>query len=380
MKLILGYSKTGESVARFLAKTGEKFVIYDDKNPVDLPEYDIVIKSPGVPLSHPLCAGKKVITDLDLFKPRAKVIALTGSSGKTTLATLIYNFLKANNIETALGGNIGIPVLDLPVLSENGIYILEMSSFQLETEPALEIDIAIFLNFMPNHLDRHETMEKYFQAKMNIFKHAKAGIVSPQVRHGERAAALAKAAAWPSMDHHGAFHAPRDDNPAAILEKVAELLNLSKTHIPSVIKNLEPLEHRLEKIAEKNNVIYINDSKSTTFFSVAYGIDNTKDLGEIHLIMGGLLKENDPSYLLPFLSHVKHLYIFGQDREKIRQLFNTGETFETLEDVMTHLKLNPKKKSVVLLSPGGTSFDLYQNYIERGKHFKAIVKNIPSHL
>jgi len=400
MKLILGYSKTGQSVERFLKKHNEDFVIYDDKNPVDLPAYDMVIKSPGVPLSHPLCQGKKVINEFDLFKPKARVIAITGSSGKTTMATLIHAFLEKNNIETALGGNIGTPILDLPELSKNGIYVLEMSSFNLETAPTLPIDIGILLNFMPNHLDRHGTMEDYLKAKMNIFKHARVGVLPSVILSSAK-----------DLLKDEILHAVQNDDPQTILTKIADILHLPHTHIAFVIKEFKPLEHRLEKILEKDNVIYINDSKATTFFSVAYGIEKTKDLGEIHLIMGGLLKEDDPSYLLPFLKNVRQLYIFGADRLKIQKMLcepssrseaqsteNPGSTqplmdpgslafaksrddafkmisencqiFDTIEDVLKNLKFNPSKKSVVLFSPGGASFDQYKNYIDRGEAFK----------
>lgn len=369
MKLILGYGKTGESIARFFTKKGEikgdDFFIYDDQNPCEIRPYDIVFKSSGVPLTHPLCLNKKVMTELDLFRPKARVIAVTGTSGKTTITTLIYEFLKYNHVEVVIGGNIGTPVLDLPELSKNGIYVLELSSFQLETAPNLPIDIAIWLNLMPNHLDRHETMENYYQAKFNIFKHAKQAIICEHFQNVPS----------PTIPFLMA-----KQNPASILERVAEILNLPKEGIEHVISQFKGIEHRLEVIPTKHeHVTFVNDSKATTFFAVAYAIEKYKDQGDIHLIMGGMLKESDPSYLGPFLKYVSKFYIFGKERQKIQNLLNpfkSSEIFETLQDVMAHLKIDFQNKTIVLFSPGGTSYDLYKIYSERGDDFKKQVLKI----
>ena len=271
MKLILGYSTTGASIARFLEKRGEAFIIYDDKNPVmNLPHYDIVIKSPGVPLSHPLCVGKKVINDLDLFAQilpnGARVIGITGSTGKTTLATLIDALFRYNGKEVALGGNIGTPVLDLPILSSEGVYVLEMSSFQLETAPVLPIDLAIITNIVPNHLDRHGTMEAYKLSKMNIFNYAKNRLYGLETLE--------------------------------ILDSVVNLFNLSKESPQVVLSEFKGLEHRLEIVAQRDHVTYVNDSKGTTFYAVGFALERFKNQGDIHLIMGGGIKEHSAAHYL----------------------------------------------------------------------------------
>lgn len=350
-KLILGHSATGASVERFLEKRGEDFVIYDDKNPLArLPDYDIVIKSPGVSLTHPLCEGKTVINDLDLFAqilPQgARIIGITGSTGKTTLATLVDALFRYNKREVALGGNIGTPVLDLPVLSKDGVYILEMSSFQLETAPILPIDLAIITNIVPNHLDRHGTMEAYTASKMNILNLAKAHLIESDTRK--------------------------------ILAYIADMFHLPQESINTVLSQFKGLEHRLEIVAQHNNVIYVNDSKGTTFYSVGFAIERFKDQGEIHLIMGGGIKELSAAYLEPFMPFVEKLYIFGKNKAQMAEMLSPYKKpyglFETLDDVIHSLALNQNKVSIVLLSPGATSYDLYQNYMERGKHFKALIK------
>jgi len=250
-------------------------------------------------------------------------------------------------------------------------------------------------------------MENYAAAKLNIFNHAKVGIVGQKLpyqypvpvtyinrlpEHSEGAKTNIESAYSSSMSLDLSLHCvpfkktvtdslpiiKTSQEPRDILEAVATLLDLPKEGVDVVLSHFKGIEHRLEVVATKGNTTFINDSKGTTFFAVGFAINKVKEQGLLHLIMGGGIKEYDAAYLEPFLKHVHKLYIFGPNKNQFIEMLSPYYhkefyTFNTLDDVFANLMLDPLAHNTVLMSNGGTSYDLYKVYTERGDHFKRLV-------
>ncbi len=450
---ILGLGKSGMSAAKELkkhninviawdAKTGlqeeaKKFdVKIQDLEAVDFNTIDILITSPSIPQvfpkPHPVIKLAKehnvpVISDIELFintYNRANYIGITGTNGKSTTTALIYHILKENNIPCAIGGNFGIPVFDLPVLGKDGYYVLEISSYQLELTPSLDLDFSILLNITPDHLNHHGGMNGYIDAKKLIFNHKDkkdfTNIVAVDDEHTKTIFDNLK-----KQNDKNNISVSFTNNPNAnyyvldgklidntngkneIVMDLTTLDNLKGKHnfqnilcafacvkkiiadnekIIDAIKTYIPLEHRIETIGKINGITFINDSKATNAESVIHAISSIKD---IYWIIGGRKKEGGISILLPELSkgNVKKVFTIGECEDEFyndtKNLVDSYKchnletaTMKAFELATQDLKNKPDLKPIILLSPATASWDQYSSFEERGKHFKKIFTSL----
>lgn len=399
-----------------------------------LNDVDVICVSGGVPLDMPLLQeaterGIRLTNDAQLFMERcpAPVIGITGSAGKTTTTTLVGKIVKRAGYTTWVGGNIGDVLLDdLENISKEDVVVMELSSFQLElmeTSP----QVAAILNITPNHLDRHKTMEAYVAAKANIIKFQSSSDIAvlsaddatvnalEMVAHGEvvtfsarsmvpngafcvgNRLVLAGAASYDYVPH---VLAQKDEIPlrgdhnvlnvlaacaiAGSLGLAADRPGISTETMREAILDFEPVPHRLEVVREVKGVTYINDSIATAPERLVAALKSFSE--PLVLLLGGADKD------LPWeeavhlsLQKARHVVLFGKQGEKqvgdkalrIFKLMGADERVVTrVEDLDAAIKRAQEvaeEGDIVLLSPGGTSYDAYQDFVKRGEHFRDLV-------
>jgi UDP-N-acetylmuramoylalanine--D-glutamate ligase len=443
--LVVGLGKSGLSAALFLRRRGAQVTVSDMRSAAALAKeipalleqgisvesgghglltfrrQDLIVVSPGVPLDTPELVqvkafGLRVIGELELAAAflKGSILAITGSNGKTTTTALAGEILAASGIETQVGGNIGVPVVDLIEKStDEGWSVLEVSSFQLESTERFHPRIAVILNITPDHLDRHGTFESYAMAKERIFSaQTGADALVLNAGNGRAAAAAARSIArvyWFSLDEpvvQGAWVQDsqivfRADEDAAI-EPILPLtaIPLKGTHnvenvlaavcaarlagapakaIAKAVEGFHAVEHRLEYVATVNGVEYYNDSKATNVDAAAKAIAAFPEC--IHLILGGKDKNSNYADLCDLLrKRVKAVYTIGSAAAKIESQIRGVVPIvpcETLDKAVEAARKAGHPGDVVLLSPACSSFDQFDNYEHRGRVFKELVMNLP---
>lgn len=369
-----------------------------------------IILSPGVSLKEPFIQQAisnhiPIVGDVELFAQKIKspVIAITGSNGKTTVTTLVGEMAKNAGLTVQVAGNIGTPVLDLLIEKEPDLYVLELSSFQLETTHSLKPIVACLLNIQEDHMDRYETLEEYTQAKMRIFLHSEAAVMhhdlkntmvcknlrtfhlahSDQHIYGIDGHALAfDKKPIISIDDLKLNAKHQIENALAAIA-IADAADIDRTATIHTLKTFEGLPHRCELIAEINGVKYINDSKGTNVgatLAAIYGLEKGKN---IILIAGGVGKNQDFSPLKkPIQQHVKHLILIGEAADQMKNLFSSNSSSQQDNEVdifcagndfkiaLEFAKNTAKSGDIVLLSPACASFDMFDNYEHRGNTFR----------
>ncbi len=393
---IWGYGAVGKSVSEMLSGNGNSILVYDENAQVRhncpyrvVDSLDILftqsehlIASPGVDTRPYRQAYKGAwICELDLFQQlfHKPIIAITGSVGKTSVTHMLTETLKQAGWRIESAGNIGTPMLSL-VSEQNNLdaIVLELSSFQLEFAQHFKPDLAIFTNLYPNHLDRHTTMQNYFLAKYNLIKHqtnTQKALISTELKAQiETASPSCKVTFFNPLEkpiHHFSGFACN----WLIVEKVLEILQVP---FPKIAK-ITPLEHRLEKITTINGITYINDSKSTTPASTLAAIETIKGT-RILLMLGGLSKGVDRSKLIKKIAD-KPIIIFCFGKEA-KELYKMCERFGIKSECHTSLKASfahcikeALPGDTILLSPAGSSFDEFENYMQRGNLFKQLLKD-----
>ena len=381
---------------------------------------DEVIKSPGIPTSAPIvqkliAQGTHIISEIEFAGryDRAKKICVTGSNGKTTTTSLIYWLLKQAGLNVGLGGNIGKSYA-YQVATENfDIYVLELSSFQLDNVYDFKADIAVITNITPDHLDRYDhKMENYVKAKFRITRN-----MNPEdcfifcsddeitVNHLNRIVVKAKQLPFSQKEEVGQGAFVRDDKiviryedsecdmyirelalggkhniynsmAAAIAAKVMDIDNAT---IREALSSFKPVEHRLEKVLSVGGVLYINDSKATNVDSAWYALEC--QTSPVVWIVGGTDKGNDYASLVPLAKDkVKAMICMGLDNKKFHESFE-GVVPEIHDVTSAHDAVQlasrlAKNGDVVLLSPCCASFDLFKNYEDRGRQFKDEVRKL----
>ena len=437
--LVVGLGKSGLSAALFLRKQGAQVTVSDVRSAQalsrELPalleagimvesgghglltfrRQDLIVVSPGVPLDTPellqvRAFGLPVIGELELAAQylRGKILAITGSNGKTTTTTLVGEILAAAGLPVQVGGNIGVPVVELIDESrEDSWAVLEVSSFQLESTKEFHPAIAVILNITPDHLDRHGTFEKYVQAKERIFQTqgpedalvlnaGNAGAAAAAVRSKARVYLFSleeevERGAWVEAGHvyfrDGAVKElilplsgiplKGSHNVENILAAVcaARLAGAPVEAIRNGICAFKAVEHRLEFVATVNAVDYYNDSKATNVDASAKAIAAFP--GGIHLVLGGKDKNSNYADLNELLrSRVRAVYTIGSAAAKIEgQLRGVLPivSCETMERAVLAAAKAALPGQVVLLSPACSSFDQFENYEHRGRVFKELV-------
>lgn len=422
---ILGGQRTGMALARLVAHLGGKAGISEKGGENTLPEdfrqwakqrkvacefqghtrafieeSDVVVLSPGVPHNSEAVswARKKnilVLGEIEFaFQFCSKpVIAVTGSNGKTTVATLIHQVLEASGRRSCLCGNIGAPfsgqVLDL---GDKDFVVLETSSFQLETvvEPGtpgvrgFKPHVAVILNVNQNHLDRHKDLQEYFDAKKRIFLNQDArdyAVVNAQDRGLKDLVPRLKARArffnavplsLPGITPNPNF---------AVAREVANILGVKDDVCAKVFRDFKGVEHRLELVRQIDGVSFINDSKATTAQAAIWALERLN--APVIMICGGRDKNIDFSVVAPFVRQkVKKMIVIGEARAKLKKTFESVVALEecaTLPDAVSRAREIAQKGDSVLLSPMCASFDMFANYEERGRRFKELVRNLPAH-
>ena len=381
---------------------------------------DLIVVSPGVPLDTPELAqvkhfGLPVIGELELAARFLKghTLAVTGSNGKTTTTTLLGEILKAGGLPTLVGGNIGLPVVALiDDSTEDTWSVLEVSSFQLETTVQFHPEIAVILNITPDHLDRHGSFENYCAAKERIFAaQTTEDCLVLNADNTPCAAAAARSAAkvyWFSVEHpvpQGAWleqgsvvYRAAEDAPTEhvmplrgiplkgshnienVLAAVvaARLAGVPAEIIRHAVESFQAVEHRLEYVVTHNGVQFYNDSKATNVDATAKAIAAFS--GGIHLILGGKDKNSDYTLLSDLLrERVSAVYTIGSAAAKIESHLRGVVSIyscETLDKAVASAAAAARPGEVVLLAPACSSFDQFENYEQRGKVFKQLVKDL----
>lgn len=439
--LVVGLGKSGLAAALFLRRQGAHVTVSDIRSAEalakDIPalldagimvesgghglltfrRQDLIVVSPGVPLDTPELVqvkafGLEVIGELELAVRflNGRILAITGSNGKTTTTALVGEILKAAGLPTLVGGNIGVPVVSLIEEStEDSWTVLEVSSFQLETTEKFHPAIAVILNITPDHLDRHGSFENYARAKERIFA-AQTGkdFVVLNADNARAAAAATRSSAqvyWFSAEHMvqlGAwveegqivYRATLDGKPEAIMpisaiplkglhnveNVLAALCASSLAGAPAdavrrAVENFKAVEHRLEYVATLNGVEFYNDSKATNVDATAKAIAAFPS--GIHLILGGKDKNSDYAQLTELLrSRVHAVYTIGSAANKIESQLRgvvALHSCETLDRAVGAAAAAAHPGEIVLLAPACSSFDQFENYEHRGRVFKELV-------
>ncbi len=386
----------------------------------DILNADEIIKSPGVPDKAPMIKklkekGIHIISEIE-FAGRyshSKMICITGSNGKTTTTMLTYHILKQAGLDVGLAGNVGNSLALQVAESPHAVYVIELSSFQLDNMYDFKADVAIILNITPDHLDRYNyEMQNYVDAKFRILQNQTADdafifwnddpIVAREIAKRHPQATL-----YPFAETHEEGVKGYIDNNKMILETLkgtfvmernslalkgvhnlynsfaagiaAKLVDIQDEKIRASLSDFTGVEHRLEKVARVKGVDYVNDSKATNVNSCWYALQSMTT--PLVLILGGTDKGNDYSEIEQLVKEKVHALIFlGVDNAKLHAFFDgkvpeIEDALSMEECVLKAYKL-AKKGDTVLLSPCCASFDLFKNYEDRGEQFKACVRNL----
>ena len=447
---VFGLARSGVSAVRSLSAGGARIVAWDDVAerreeasragaslvPVEDWDWDEIVAlvlSPGVPLTHPAPhavvtaareAGVEIIGDVELFareiRPdaaapgRAPVIAITGTNGKSTTTALIGHILAACGFDAQIGGNIGKPMLNLAGPSPRTIYVLEVSSYQIDLAPGLVPDVSVLTNITPDHIDRHGSLEGYAAVKARLLAHtapdglACIGVDDPQsasihtrivARGTTRAVAVSAGKvlgrgifvldgklydaqaqrATEVMDLRAAPHLPGTHNwqNAALAYAACRPFVRDTRAIVSAIREFPGLPHRLEEVAQIGKVRFINDSKATNAEAAARALACYPD---IFWIAGGKAKDGGIESLKSFFPNICKAYLIGEAASQFAHTLDGHVTYEicgTLDRAVASALADAAHAAlpspVVLLSPACASFDQFKDFEDRGEAFRSLV-------
>jgi UDP-N-acetylmuramoylalanine--D-glutamate ligase len=445
--LVMGAARSGIACAKFLAKRGATVALNDAKPlekwnadalalktegvgllPGEAPSWlldqiELVIVSPGVPTkSIPIRyverAGAEVIGEVELASRflNGRVVAITGSNGKTTTTTLIGELLKDGGVPTQVGGNIGTPLISLVESSrDDGWTVAELSSFQLETIKDFHPAVAAVLNVTPNHMDRYESLTDYAGAKHHIFMNQDAGdlailnaddeivsswanglrahVVTFSVRRELAEGLFLRGSEIVSRTKDGEkLLLQRDEMKLRGLHNVENVLaalaaglacGAAPDSMRETLKNFEPVEHRLEFVSELNGVQFYNDSKATSVDATLKALEAfAGEPGKIILILGGRGKKAPYRPLAPLIQDkVRKLVLIGEDAQTIAGELGEFATTEFVGDMKAAVGLSfqgAQPGDIVLLAPACASFDMFDSFEHRGKVFKDEVQSLMS--
>lgn len=402
-----------------------------DLEAADWSSIDCLVLAPGVPLTHPKPhwsvekarrAGIEIIGDIELFAreraaiaPDAPFVAITGTNGKSTTTALIAHILRATGKDVQMGGNIGVPILSLEPPATDRFHVVEMSSYQIDLTPTLQPSVGILLNVSPDHIDRHGTFDNYAAIKARVPAEAKAAVL------GVDDAAVARIAkglveASPNttliatrsklVDGYffedrriyragdGARHIVADLDGLPTLRGLhsaqnvmaayatLEALGISTTVFADTLASFPGLAHRMEEIARRDDVIFVNDSKATNAESAAVALASFER--DIFWICGGRAKEGGIASLSDYFPRITRAYLIGEAEDDFAAQLDGQVDFArcgTLEIATAAAARDATQsnsdEAVVLLAPACASFDQYPSFEARGDHFREIVEALP---
>ena len=385
-------------------------------------QIEMLVLSPGVPYTHPephpvvhmaKLAGCEVICDVELLyrmAPKATYIGITGTNGKSTTTALIGHICQQAGLHVAIGGNIGTSAISLPKFSENGVYVLEMSSYQLDLLKEITFDIAVLLNITPDHIDRHGSMEGYINAKRHIFDRQTsddAAVIAVDQEVTESIAGELETSEMVKVYRVSGSHkvekglqvkegtvidsifsditkqlllsetkrlpGQHNQQNMAAAYVAAHLLGIEGEAIIEAIQSFAGLPHRLQYIKNIQGVTFVNDSKATNDIAAAQALSSYNN---IHWIVGGVPKEGGIDSLKPYFSHVKHAYLMGEAQKAFATALQGQLDYtecDTLEKAFANATDKAQEGDVVLLSPACASFDQFANFEARGDVFIKLV-------
>ncbi|MBN8849176.1 MULTISPECIES: UDP-N-acetylmuramoyl-L-alanine--D-glutamate ligase [unclassified Sphingomonas] len=410
---VLGLARTGAATVRALVAGGAQVVAWDsdparregfegveiaELDDVDFAGIDALVVSPGVPLNtHPLAAkaragGVPITGDIELFAearadlPPHKVVGITGTNGKSTTTALVTHILQTAGIPALMGGNIGLPILGQEPLPAGGVYVLELSSYQIDLTRTLDCDVAVLLNITPDHLDRYDGFDGYVASKARLFamqssRHeavigigdaASASIARSLSARGEHLTKIAPGVCldqsrWPSLK------GPHNAQNALAAIAVVKALGVGERDIDRALETFTGLPHRMEKVRELAGVAYIDDSKATNPESTAPALGA---FPRVHWIVGGRAKGDDLDACRPFFDHVVRAYTIGEAGPRFAAILKDAMPVDeagTLAAAVAGAAREAKPGDTVLLSPAAASFDQFRDYEHRGQEFRDAV-------
>ena len=417
---ILGLARSGLAAAQSLAASGAQILAWDNREEArnaaadiaviadpllaDLTGYDGIVVSPGVPLNvHPVAekarsAGVPIIGDIELFAmarpslPAHRVVGITGTNGKSTTTALMHHIVKSAALPARMAGNIGVPILSQNPLSAGGVYILELSSYQLDLTHSLDCDVAALINLSPDHLDRYDGYAGYMASKARLFamqsgRHAavfgtgdedtKRIYEAVLAERGGASCVLANTdlldgqADWPSLQ------GPHNLQNAAMAIAMAEALGLREHQWRKALETFRGLAHRMEIVGQWNGILFVNDSKATNPASTAPALASYP---RIRWIVGGLPKTDNLDECTPGFPNVVKAYTIGEAGPLFTKILSQHIAVESCELMVTavaHAARDAQPGDVIMLSPACASFDQFKDFEARGDCFKAAFASLP---
>ena len=391
-----------------LSPEGERVgLTFADPITLDLAGFAGVVVAPGVPINmHPIAGharahGVPLIGDIELFAqaraelPPHKVVGITGTNGKSTTTALVHHILKTAGVPTTMGGNIGLPILGQDPLPEGGVYVLELSSYQIDLTSSLDCDVAVLLNITPDHLDRYDgSFEAYAASKARLFEMQSADHialiaeddpaaddVSYRINHEKRFAPPRVGQFHRStilgQQFWTALQGPHNAQNAAAAIMTAQALDVDELVIEEGLRTYPGLPHRMERVREREGILFVNDSKATNPDSTAPAL---AAYPYIHWIVGGRAKTDSLGPCEEQLGHVRGAYTIGEAGPMFARLLSGRVPVtqsQVLEKAVTDAAEAARPGEVVLLSPACSSFDQFPDFEARGAMFRAAVEALP---
>ncbi len=400
----------------------------------DWRSFDLFVLAPGVPLTHPAphwsvvlanAAGVPIVGDIELFcqeraarAPHAPLVAITGTNGKSTTTALIAHILKIAGRNPAMGGNIGVPVFDLPAPADDVAHVLECSSYQIDLAPSLKPSVGLLLNITPDHLDRHGGLEHYAEVKRRLVEGADIALVGVDDEPSRAIAAQLKARCaagdlskiiaisaqpspladlwvedhrilsrqagadriWVDLAQAPALRGAHNGQNAAFAFAAARALDVPPQIIADAIASFPGLAHRMEPLGSIGKTIFVNDSKATNADAAEKALLSFKD---IYWILGGKAKAGGIEALRPLFPRIAKAYLIGEASDEFAHALQGGAPYERcgfLEAATIaaahDASSSAAREPVVLLSPACASFDQFANFEVRGESFRAIVAKL----
>lgn len=420
---VLGLARSGLAAVETLLASGARVTAWDNREEprnalanrveladplaIDLTGFAGVVVSPGVPLNrHPIAeaaarAGVPVIGDIELFAsarenlPAHRVVGITGTNGKSTTTALVHHLLQNAAVPVRMGGNIGLPILSQKPLAAGGVYVLELSSYQIDLTQSLQCEVAALLNVTPDHLDRYHDFAAYAASKQRLFamqradQHAVFGIGDAETaaiaarEQARRAADLvhivtgtdlaALQGDWPSLQ------GPHNLQNAAVAVAIVTALGLTEAQWRPALPTFRGLPHRMERVAEVGGVLFINDSKATNPASAAPALAAfpPRPNKRIHWIVGGLPKGDDLDECAPYFVNIAAAYTIGDAGPRFAEILDPYmpvRRSEMMIEAVRQAIAAAVPGDIVMLSPACASFDQFRDYEARGDNFRQIVE------
>ena len=415
---VYGLARSGLATVAALIASGAEVVAWDarqearealgpslggcriaDLDEVELGQFDSLVVTPGLPLNrHPVArrareAGVEIIGDIELFSrarpelPAHKVVGITGTNGKSTTTALIHHILVTAGLPATMGGNIGLPILGQDPLPAGGIYVLELSSYQIDLTFSLDCDVAVLLNVTPDHLDRYDAFEAYRASKMRLFELQSpdhVAVFTGEDRFGSDAYpdrwARAKDSTFLAVrgdavdqENWPALQGPHNAQNAAAAIAACRALGVGAGEIELGLRSYPGLPHRMERVGERDGVLFVNDSKATNPTATAPAL---AAFDRIRWICGGQAKTDSLEECAPYFGHVAKAYTIGEAGEFFARLLSPHVSVaecQTLERAVGAAAAEAQSGETVLLSPACASFDQFRDFEARGEQFRELV-------